>query len=389
MAQEIYADYNATYPLSSSHLKKVSDLLTQNACGNPSSIHSTGRRAKRLLEEARAQIAELLGASYQDLFFTSGATEANNMLVQGLFSSAKIKNLKTRPHVLTTAAEHPSLLNPLEDLHARGLCELEKLELQSSGKVAPTELLEKLREETVLIALSHVNGEIGSIQDVKALCQILERTSFRPHFHLDGAQAFAKLNCEFLASSLITSYSASAHKTGAFSGCGFLYLKNSQKNFLKPSMLGGGQEKGLRPGTENLPGIVSFAIKAKEFKDKDQSQKVAELRKNCVDFAKALAKLPGLKLNSKPQEGLATTVNLFIEGINRELIILELEKYKISVATGSACSSGSPMPSPSLQAIKASDWACSNSIRLSFGELSSKAELMMIYQAIKGLLDKA
>ena len=383
MNQEIYADYNATYPLSSKHLDQLKEILTASTCANPSSTHRSGRRAKALLEEARQDVANLIGASFEDLFFTSGATEANNLFFEAFFRK-HLKNSKKSLNVLTTISEHPSLLNPLLRLEKEGKCQLDFLELEEFGLITPLELQKKLQNKDYdLLTFAHVNGEVGIVQDLKNLGKVLMTLKEKPHLHLDGAQALGKVNCQDVVSLGVDSYSASGHKLGSLTGCGFLFLKNSVKQSFLPSFLGGGQERGFRPGTENLPGILSFALRAKDCLNKSQDN--SKLAKEFKDLAKNLSGLKGLKLNKPPKVGLSSTISLFIENMPKELLVLELEERGIVAATGSACSSGSQKPSPTLKAIKASSWAQFNSIRLSFSCETTKKELDRIFEVFKAI----
>ena len=358
----IYADANATYPIDPSHYDKVAQLLKE-ADGNPSSIHAKGRDAKVALERARANVARMLGAKGPEITFTSGATEANNMALQGLVG---LRGREMRlPHVIVSAVEHRSILEVAKVLEDRGLCDLDVAPVLPNGTVDLERLVELINADTALVSVMGANNEVGALNPVQELARRVKEKAPEAHVHIDAVQLLGKTDLTWLAASTVDSASFSAHKIGAYKGIGALYLKPGKKLALLSA--GGGQERGRRPGTENMPGIVSFGLKCEELHGQELAH-AACMRRLRDAFIEALKRVPGAGLHGglTAAETLPNTVNFHVEGVPGEDILLNFDLSGIAASSGSACSSGVSRPSHVLMAMGLGEWVALNSVRVSF-----------------------
>lgn len=376
--QRIYADYNATSPSTRDHWQQVMEIVI-GADANSSSIHQEGRQAKAVVEKARKQIAELLGASARSIIFTSGASESNNWIIQTICRTTdKPKN------VVYTDSEHASVYKPIETLKQAGLCSAFSAKLKSSGKIDDSHLLSLISPQTDLVCLIHVHNELGCINPVEDIAKHIKKISPATHIHVDAVQSLGKVDLSWLGNSCVDTASFSAHKVGGFKGIGCLYKKEAA--ILDPFCIGGSQEFGLRAGTLFVAGAVSFGLCAAHIKKNpnwlDVAHHQGELLRN------GLKNLPNVRLHSDP-EGVATTVSFHIEGVGVDELMLNLDLAGISVSSGTACSSGNPKPSRTLQALGLSDWAASNSIRVSFGVGSSAKDASYILKVIEQVIERA
>lgn len=375
--KNVYLDFNATTPCDSKHYRRVFALLEQTG-GNPSSIHRSGREAKLLLENSRQNVASLFGADKTRILFTSGATESNNLVLQGLVHERFYKTGK-KPNILLSNAEHASVYQVAETLEKRGLCKLTYIPVNAKGFVETQTLSEHLNSDTALVALIHVNNETGAINPLAEQVKLIRKKLPNAHIHVDAVQSCGKTDIRWFDASAIDTASASAHKLGGFKGVGCLYYKKNSA--LLPSLLGGGQERGWRAGTENLPGIVSFGIRAEELLGKSWIHSAETLR---TQFLAGLSEIPGAHLHGDPAHCLPTTVNFHVEGLRGEELLLSFDSAGISVSNGSACSSGGGRPSHVLKAMGHTDDVATHSVRVSFGETSTQADLEVL---LKTLLD--
>ena len=363
----IYVDANATYPVAPQHYLDVAVML-QQVDGNPSSIHAPGRNAKVAMERARSDVAVMLGARAAEVVFTSGATEANNLALHGLVGKAALAAGTTLPHLIVTAAEHSSVIGPALALRDLGLCRLDVAPVLASGVVDSEALLALMNPQTVGIAMMHANNETGAVSPVRALTQSIKAKNPAVHVHVDGVQMLGKADITWYGLSGIDSAAFSAHKVGAFKGVGALFLKAGAK--LLPLASGGGQERGRRPGTENIPGIVSFGLRCQEIKG--QEAVVAE-HMRCLRAAWLLAvdAVPGAVVHGPTAldavDSLPNTVNFHIDGVSGDDLLLNFDLAGIHASSGSACSSSVARPSHVLLAMGYDDWTALNSVRVSFG----------------------
>jgi cysteine desulfurase len=380
--RQIYLDYAGTAPVSAQHYERVIAEL-KKVDGNPSSIHSFGREAKVALENCRSDIAAMFGASDQEIIFTSGGTESNNLAIQGVVGAAQGMAAE-RPSIAISSIEHSSIAGPAELLAERNLCQVASIAVDRQGYIDEARFADKVTSNTVFVGIIHVNNEVGTIQNLQKLASIAKSKNPNVHFHADCVQALGKVDLTWIGNSQIDSAAVSGHKIGGFKGTGALFLRRARR--LNALIAGGGQERARRAGTENMPGIVSFGLRARDLKrNPDWLALTAEIHRM---FLTELGALPNVVIHGDPKNGASTIVNFHAQGIPGEDILLNLDLEGIAVSAGSACSSGSSRPSKVLSALGYSDWEAANSIRLSFGEHSTPDEATRAIQALKKVLTR-
>ena len=369
---EIYLDNSATTkPYQEVVDKMVLALTTQY--GNPSSIYKKGIEVEREIKEIRRNIARSLGAKETEIYFTSGGTECNNTIIR---SVAKL-NKKTKNHIISTVIEHPSVLNTLKDLEADGF-EVTYLPVGKDGKISLEDLKNAIKKETILVSVMHVNNEIGTIQPIEEIGKYLKSLDEKVYFHVDGVQSYAKIkfrpsryNIDFM--------SVSGHKLHGPKGIGFMYVK--ENNRIKPLLTGGGQEIGIRSGTENVPGIygIGEAVKVINKDLEGTIDKIRELR----DLLKEeiLANIDDVKINT-PEDGVCHVLNVSFRGVRGEVLLHYLEQKEIYVSTGSACSS-KKKGSHVLNAIGLTPEEIEGAIRFSLSDLNTKEEILETIKVLK------
>lgn len=369
---EIYLDNSATTkPYQEVVDKMVLALTTQY--GNPSSIYKKGIEVEREIKEIRRNIARSLGAKETEIYFTSGGTECNNTIIR---SVAKL-NKKTKNHIISTVIEHPSVLNTLKDLEADGF-EVTYLPVGKDGKISLEDLKNAIKKETILVSVMHVNNEIGTIQPIEEIGKYLKSLDEKVYFHVDGVQSYAKIkfrpsryNIDFM--------SVSGHKLHGPKGIGFMYVK--ENNRIKPLLTGGGQEIGIRSGTENVPGIYGIG-EAVRILNQDLEGTIDKVR-GLRDLLKEeiLANIDNVKINS-PEDGVCHVLNVSFRGVRGEVLLHYLEQKEIYVSTGSACSS-KKKGSHVLNAIGLTPDEIEGAIRFSLSDLNTKEEIMKTVEVLK------
>ncbi|GAA6381715.1 cysteine desulfurase family protein [Intestinibacter bartlettii] len=369
---EIYLDNSATTkPYQEVVDKMVLALTTQY--GNPSSIYKKGIEVEREIKEIRRNIARSLGAKETEIYFTSGGTECNNTIIR---SVAKL-NKKTKNHIISTVIEHPSVLNTLKDLEADGF-EVTYLPVGKDGKISLEDLKNAIKKETILVSVMHVNNEIGTIQPIEEIGKYLKSLDEKVYFHVDGVQSYAKIkfrpsryNIDFM--------SVSGHKLHGPKGIGFMYVK--ENNRIKPLLTGGGQEIGIRSGTENVPGIYGIG-EAVRILNQDLEGTIDKIR-GLRDLLKEeiLANIDNVKINS-PEDGVCHVLNVSFRGVRGEVLLHYLEQKEIYVSTGSACSS-KKKGSHVLNAIGLTPDEIEGAIRFSLSDLNTKEEIMKTVEVLK------
>lgn len=385
----IYVDANATYPVISAHYDAVSDLL-KKVDGNPSSIHTAGRRAKVAIEDARSAVASQLGARSPEIIFTSGATEANNLVLQGVIGRMSVNQPRAGghnalPHMIVVASEHSSVIEPARLLAERGLCSLSLAPVDHLGRVTTQAIIDLLRSETVLVAVMHANNETGTIHDVIAIAQALRAQKASAHVHVDAVQSFGKLDLRPLLAAGIDSMAISGHKLGAFKGVGALWLKAGTK--LAALLPGGGQERGRRAGTENMPGILSLGLRCGQLEEW-RARVMPELLQLRNAWICELATIPGVVVHGtagvdpEGRESLPNTVNFHVEGVLGDDILLNFDLAGIQASSGSACSSGTARPSSVLLAMGYDEQVALNSVRISFWDQNQLQDLELMKQCL-------
>lgn len=386
--KRIYLDHAATTPVDKRVAKEMRDFELEYF-GNPSSVHREGQEARARIDFARAQVAEFIAAKPQEIIFTSGATESNNLAIQGVVNHA-VQKLKIKPHVVTTRLEHHSVYNLVKDLEKMGVIEATFVKPSSDGMIQTSDVIKAVKKNTALVSVIFVSNEIGSILPVREIGKALsaEGRTPRPLFHVDAAQALKFLNCnvEKLNCDLLT---LSAHKIYGPKGIGALYVKTGVK--MQNLMLGGSQEYGRRPGTQNTAGIIGFAKAIELLGTLEARQKgagkIIKLRDKLIH---ELLKIPGLELNG-PQGGnrTANNVSITISGIDQDSIMTALDLAGIAASTGSACVSGSSEPSHVIEALGKVRGKNSSTLRLTLGKATTDSEIKqavkIIAEAIKTL----
>lgn len=354
----IYLDNNAAAPLAPEALAAMTQTA-QEAYGNPSSLHRMGVKASRILEDARACLARYLGADPREVVFTSGATESVNMALLGAAKALRRQGNR----ILTSAVEHESTLAVCKHLQSEGRL-IDMLETDAFGRICPDRLAAAVRDDTILAAFGHVNGELGTIHPIAEFAQIVKQKNPRVVFFSDGAQAFGKMPVHARAVDL---YAASAHKLHGPRGIGALVVRGAP---IKPLLFGGGQERGLRPGTENAPAAAGFAA-AVEAAYQDMPAWRERLRKLRRRFLEAIAPIGNVRVNS-PNDALETTVNAAFIGVPAETLSHALEERGVYVSTGSACSSAKRSVSSVLAALPIPEAARRSSLRFSFSRCTTE-----------------
>lgn len=370
----IYFDNSAT----TKPLRKVIDEVStcmEKYFANPSSAHRLGLEAEKKASAARMKVAELIGAQPKEIVFTSGGSEANNTAILG--------TIKNGEHIITSKIEHPSVLRLLEHLKTLG-CEITYLEVDGNGTVKLEQLEAALRDDTRLVSIMHVNNEVGSIQPVEDIVRLVRAHSRRARIHVDAVQSAGKLELNVTKLG-VDMLSLSAHKIHGPKGVGALYIKSGL--VLRPLIFGGGQERGIRSGTENLPGIAGFGVAASEAAEK-RSEKAEQLFQVKKHFIERLSEIDNVRINSPLGDKHSDSIlNVSFLGVRGEVLLHGLEDYSIYVSTGSACSSKqSGHSNYVLPALGLSDDQVEGAIRFSFSHFNTVTEVDHTIEALKKLL---
>ena len=363
---EAYLDNSATTSCSPAATEKMVALLTQDY-GNPSSMHMKGVIAEKYITEAKKKIAKTLKVEEKELIFTSGGTESNNLAIIG----SALANKRAGMHVITTSIEHPSVSNPFLWLAENGF-EVTYLSVDAYGQIQLDELKNAIRPDTVLVSIMHVNNEIGALQPIEAAGKVIKAANPKCLFHVDAIQSYGKMVI-YPKKWNIDMLSVSGHKIHGPKGSGFLFIKDKTK--VKPLIHGGGQQKGMRSGTENVPAIAGLAVAAEEMNEhlEENRNHLFALRDY---FIEEVEKLDGVSVNGKKDHDSAPhIVSVSIEGVRAEVILHTLEDRNIYVSAGSACSSNKPAISNTLQSIGLKKELLDSTVRFSFSIHTTKEEL--------------
>lgn len=367
--EEIYLDNSATTRVCEKSAKKVLELMTQ-CYGNPSSLHKKGLEAQREVAHARQAVAVSLGAQPREIIFTSGGTEANNLAVLGGAAASRRRGKR----IVTTAIEHPSVLEPMRQLEKEGF-EVVFLTPDADGRVPEEAVLKAVTSDTILISVMAVNNELGSIQPIEVLKKAVKRAGAPALVHVDGVQAYGKLPLrpEKLGIDLLT---VSGHKIHGPKGIGALYVSKNAR--ILPRTFGGGQERELRPGTEAAPLIAGLGAAAEELPDWRQAySRMEKLRDYTLQ---KLSGLEGVEVNS-PVEGLPYLLNFSALGIRSETMLHFLAQRGIYVSSGSACAKGKQ--SHVLKAAGLPDSRISSAIRVSFSRENTERDADALAEGVR------
>ncbi len=363
-----YLDNGATTVVSANVIEKMNDVFG-TLYGNPSSMHHMGVEVEKLIKEAKKVIAKGIKCTPEELIFTSGGTESNNLAIQGYLKQSRKK------HIITTCIEHPSVLSVFQNFEEHGY-EVTYLKVNNQGHIDLKDLEASLKEETALVSVMYVNNEIGTIQDLSAISKIIKKHS-NAVFHVDAVQALGKVECHVKKHG-VDMMTVSSHKIHGPMGVGALFIKKGIK--ISPLFIGGGQQKTIRPGTENAPGVVGFSIACLDAFEhlKENQLHLYELRDY---FISKVLEIPQAKLNG--QSDAPHIVNISFPNMRGEVLLHVLESKGIYVSTGSACASKNKSYSHVLEAIGLDEKHMEGAIRFSFSKYTTKEELDYAIETLK------
>ncbi len=358
----IYLDNAATTKVDHRVNKAIEDYL-EDCYGNPSSLHKMGRESSAVVAEARTQVAELIGAKEREIIFTAGGTEADNLAIKGIVRKNKGK------HIITSSIEHPAVYNTCKYLERHGY-EVTYLPVDKDGLITPEDFEETIRKDTVLASIIYANNEIGTIEPIKELSEIAREKDVI--FHTDAVQTVGKLNID-VEKTGIDLLSLSGHKIHASKGVGALYVADGIK--LEPMVHGGGHEKGLRSGTENVTCIIGLGIacEIERTEMKDHIPVMKTMRDRLIDGI--MENVEKVKLNGHPTKRLPNNANFSFEAVEGESLVLQLDARGIGTSTGSACSSKKLEPSSTLMAIGRGEVEAHSSLRLTLSRFNTMEEI--------------
>jgi cysteine desulfurase len=368
----VYLDYNATTPLDERVLAEMMPYL-QGIVGNASSVHRYGRLVRAAIDRAREQVAQLVNAQPTQIYFTSGGTEANNLAIKG-YAATRLPG-----RFAYSAIEHSSIVESAEQLE-RGGWQCDVIAPDSEGRITPAAVRNIVRTDTALVSVMSANNETGVIQDIKGIAQELRQVG--AVLHTDAVQAAGKIELDFQASGAQL-MSLSAHKIYGPAGVGALVVDKRLE--LQPLLHGGGHEKGLRAGTENVAGIVGFGAAA-ELAQRELESRNQHLRALRDRLEACLHTLPGVVIFGEHAERVSNTVQIGVPGIDSEALLMQLDRYGIAVSSGSACSSDSTEPSHVLMAMGVNRELARSAIRISLGKDSTQEQVQNLCVTLDELI---
>jgi len=374
-SREVYMDHGATTPVREEVLEAMLPFFKEQY-GNPSSVHSKGREVRNAVEEAREKTASALGASPEEIYFTSGGTESNNIVLRGA-----AKKHDGFGHIITSAIEHHAVFDVCRDLEKEGH-RVTFLPVDKYGRLDPSTVETAITPETFIISIMAANNEIGTLQPFEEIGAIAAKHNIM--FHTDAVQVVGQLPVD-LKKMQVDFLSLSAHKFNGPKGVGALYKRKGIK--IDPLYRGGGQEGKLRPGTENVPGVIGLA-RALELSVEEIPDKINTLQSLRDKLIEGLLKIDEVVLNGHPEERLPGNVNVSFKFIEGEAILLSLDMEGIAASSGSACSSGSLDPSHVLSAIGLDHQTAHGSVRFSLGRGNSEADIDYVLEKVPAVVDR-
>ena len=400
MKKQIYLDYAASTPIDKKVLEAMTPYLRRHY-GNPSSTHSFGQKTRAAIEQAREQVAHFLGCQADEVIFTSGATEANNLAIQGVIKSTlsfdRVPRVHhgAKSHIVTTAIEHESVLEPCHSLEREGLAEVTYVAPDKDGLIRTEDIEKAIKENTVLVSVMYANSEIGTVQPIAEIGELLKKfkiqnlpygeshsrqSKFKIFFHTDAVQAanFLDCNADTLAADLLT---LSGHKIYGPKGVGVLYRREGVR--VLPCLEGGGQEMGLRSGTENAAAIVGMGVAVEGLENPRMMVTNIAIRQLRDKLIKAvLRKIPNSELTGSPDMRLANNAHFRFQGVEGRDIVIALDQKGIAVSTGSACSEKTQEPSHVLLALGLSAEDALSALRVTLGKQTKPEEIENVAKAI-------
>ncbi len=380
----IYLDYSASTPVDKKVVEEMLPYFNEKY-GNSSAVYSLGQESLFAIDKSRKIIADFLNCKQEEIYFTGSATEANNIAILGLIK--KTKKDKSKIHIITSKIEHEAVLEPIKKLEKEGVL-VTYLPVDKNGFVDCGDLKKSIKKETVLVSIMYVNNEVGSIQPIKEIGKLIKKeNSVRENkifFHTDAVQAINYLDCrvDHLGVDML---SFSGHKIYGPKGIGVLYSKRETP--LEPIIYGGGQEKGLRSGTENVPAIAGIgrAVELVGKRGKD-NERIEKLRNWLA--RELLNKIKGIQVNGNLEKRIPNNINLSFKGAEGESIVMALDQKKIYLSTGSACSSKSLQPSHVLLAMGLSREEAHCSLRISLGKETQKEDIIKLAKTLPDIIER-
>ena len=374
---EAYFDNSATTRVFDCVKDAVVNAMTVDY-GNAAARHMKGVEAERLIKEARAEIAKSLKVQEKEILFTSGGTESNNTALIG----AAFANQRAGKHLITTGVEHASIYNTMEFLREQGF-EITYLPVDSYGCISLEELAQAVREDTILVSVMYVNNEIGAVEPVEEISKVIKAKNPKTLFHVDAIQAYGKYVIRPKKQG-IDLLSVSGHKIHGPKGVGFLYIDEKAK--VRPLLFGGGQQKGMRSGTENVPGCAGLGAAVREVY-RDHEAKIEKLYQIRERLIAGLKELPGVTINGhEGRENEPQIVSASFEGVRSEVLLHALEDRGVYVSSGSACSVNHPGVSGTLKGIGVKKELLDSTIRFSFGLFNEPEEADYCLEVLRELL---
>ncbi len=376
---EVYLDNSATTACFEDAAQLMHRILCEDY-GNPSSLHHKGVEAEAYLRYANETFAKILKVNEKEIFFTSCGTESDNIALVG----TAMANHRTGRHLITTRIEHPAVLQPMAYLEKQGF-EVTYLSVDRQGRISLEELEQAVRADTILVSIMHTNNEIGSIQPIAEAGALIKKRNPNTLFHVDAVQGFGKARI-YPGKMHIDMLSASGHKIHGPKGIGLLYMREGAK--VSPIMYGGGQQRGLRSGTENLPGIAGFA-KAAELVYQDLEQDVDRMYGLREKLTNGVKNIEDIVLNGCPgREGAPHVVSVSFRGVRSEVLLHALEERGIYVSAGSACAAHKPQPSATLRAVGVEKELLESTIRFSLSGFTTEEEIVYTCQNLEEIVPK-
>lgn len=400
--KNIYLDYSATTPVDDFVLKKMMPYFIDFA-GNPSSAHYFGQTALLAVDEARLRVGAFFGCQYDEVVFTSGATEANNMCLRGVMSFAKKNGIKN-PHLIISAIEHPSVLEVGYALAEEGV-EVDIVGVDRTGAVKVEDVINKIKSNTILISVMQVNNETGVIQPIRKIGKSILKINdnrikkwqidrikgvgkkpYRILFHTDATQAVQFNNCN-IAWNYVDILTFSAHKVYGPKGAGALVLKTGVN--IDPIIVGGGQERGLRAGTLNVAGIVGLGEAIANLTEEIKIENIKKIKELRAELVKMInMSIEGVVVNNSLEDSIPSVLNLLIKGVDSESLAIALDMKGVSVSTGSACLSHKLNQSHVLKAMGLTSSEIKSSLRVSLGKYSDSGDINEFARILKELVNK-
>ncbi|MFC1598780.1 cysteine desulfurase family protein [Patescibacteria group bacterium] len=395
---KIYLDHSATTPLDPKVREKIHPYMVE-FFGNASSNHSFGQEAMKAVDWAREELSKLFGCKFKEVIFTSGATEANNIVIQGIVKAFK-ENQDKKYHIITSKIEHPAILEPCQELAKQGLIDVTYIGVDKNGLVSVEEIKKAIKENTILVSVMYVNNEIGTIQPIREIGKMIEKVNKQRtkdkdkpnafdkiYFHTDAVQAanYCKMNAPYLHTDLIT---ISGHKIYGPKGVGALYVR--EKTPLKSINWGGHQEYNMRPGTYNVAGIVGLGAAVELITDYDENDKINQQIKKLRDkLIKGLEdKISDIQVNGDMTNRVPANANISFKNAEGESMLLMLDLEGIAISTGSACASGSLEPSHVLRSMGIPAETCHAAIRFTLGKGTTAKEIDHVIKVLPAIVER-